>query len=289
LLQGSAATASDAGLESAATSAIADVLRDWRSRRVAQLGIGATATVQGSTQPATTTTVTRISRELFWIVAEVTRPDGAVRRQNLIVRIRIPATDSLPALVFGGDATLSSKLSIVRDSVVGCSGNGPDVVVGITSRVNGADGSLPLMQIMRVANTDSAANAVGSALVDSLIAHPELELAGGTSREIPSGVVHVSGDLIITGGSGTGILVVDGMLEVVGAVRYAGIIVARGGLRITADGSSIEGSIRVPGSSAAAEIVGATTVRTSACTSEVVISQSLTPKLASGRRWAEMY
>jgi len=289
LAQESAAMASDAELESMATSAVADVMRDWRSLKIAQLSVGSTTTIHGSVGAATaTTTVTRIGSQLFWIVADVARTDGAVRRQNLIVRLRIPSTDSLPAFVVSGDATVSSRFLISHDSAAGCASEGPDVVAGTNSRITSGDGGLAAMEIVRIANPDSAASAVGATTLDSLIDRAEVELAGGTSSATPTGVVHVAGDLTITGGAGSGILVVDGMLQVVSPIQYVGIILARGGLRITADGSSIEGSLRAIGPSPL-EIAGSTSIRRSRCSSKVIINQSLTPRLVAGRRWAEMY
>jgi hypothetical protein len=278
--------ARDAELETAATSAIADVIQNWRQSALGTAVVGSSAVITGP--GGGRTTVTRIGPQLFWIVAEVTRIDGAQRRQNLIVRLRTPVLDSLPAMTVSGDASITSGLSIVADSSTGCAASGPDLVAGNSTRLTALDGPLPPMQIARVSSADSS-NALAWKAIDSLAARPDLELPGATSSPVPSGVVHVAGDLTLTGGSGAGILVIDGTLQVAGPIHYAGVIIGRGGVRITADGSSIEGAVRTPGGENRLDILGATTLRRSRCSLQVVVSKLVRPSLIAGRRWAEMY
>ena len=94
LSQGSALAMRDARLDAAASYALATALIEWRQRGLSSLGTGGSrqfdVAVPGSPVSAAVT-VTRLDSELFWIVAEAVAVDDARRRENLVVRLSIPA------------------------------------------------------------------------------------------------------------------------------------------------------------------------------------------------------
>jgi hypothetical protein len=69
------------------------------------------------------------------------------------------------------------------------------------------------------------------------------------------------GDLRVDGGSGQGMLVVDGDLELTGGARYHGLLVVRGVLRVES-GSTFEGMVLAGGG---VSLGGGATLRGSAC------------------------
>ena len=298
LSQGSVLATRDARLDAAASFALASALIEWRKRKFSSLGIGSSGkiddVVQGGPVGASVT-VTRIGTEMFWIVAEAIAVDDSRRVENLVVRLSIPLTDSMPPLVVAGDVSLSRLLNVVRDSTPGCSPAGPDLVVGPAASVSSVDGLLPSLTIDRnPAAVDSASlSHIGALSIATLAASADVVLAAGTSIQLPSGVVHALGDLTLAGGAGQGVLLVDGRLTLAGPVVFVGVIVARGGIQSAADGSDITGSIRTgpagPGGNAALEITHPFTLRPSSCATQMVLRSAVIPRLVSGRRWAEIY
>jgi hypothetical protein len=56
-------------------------------------------------------------------------------------------------------------------------------------------------------------------------------------------VVHVPGDLVLTGGRGQGLLLVDGDLRVEGGFRFAGAAIVMGELDIGGEGGHFSGGV----------------------------------------------
>jgi hypothetical protein len=90
---------------------------------------------------------------------------------------------------------------------------------------------------------------------------------GDPTRSGPCGsylpVVHATGDLAVAGGVGQGVLIVDGDLEIGGALDYAGLIVVAGRLSVTGAGAKVLGGIVT--SSADFSAAGPTTIQRSSC------------------------
>jgi hypothetical protein len=98
MVQSSSLGIRDARLDGAAASGLAAVIDQWRERGIGGLAIGATSsfTVAIPEVPVSVSaTATRLRPEVFWIVSEAVAEDGAMRRENLVVRLRIPDADSL--------------------------------------------------------------------------------------------------------------------------------------------------------------------------------------------------
>lgn len=225
----------DARLDAAAGFGVGSVLMEWRSRALGQLGVGSTsefAIPVPEIPVSTTVALTRLSPEVFWVVATARSLDGSVRRENLVLRLRVPNADSLLA------ADSSNVVTVGR--------------IGI----------------------------------DSIAATADLRLERGVVWSAMSGVVHAAGDLIIDGGIASGILIVEGKLTIAGPLRYAGLIVARGGIQITTQSARVSGAIRMIGQPVS---LGDLDWDRSALTLQTVLSNSLTPSPVAGRRWAEMY
>lgn len=234
-VQGSALGIRDARLDAATEYWLLAAVDQWRQHRTGQLGVGSSTSfsvaVSGIPVGVTVTT-TRISLELFWVVAEAAGGGGAFRRENLIVRVRVP----------------DARMVIAEDPV-------------------------------GVAN-------IGFLAVDSIAATADASYDGGVVLASPAGVVHVNGNATVLGGSGEGILIVEGRLAIVGPFSFSGVIVARGGISVAGPGVTITGMIRAAG---APPIAGSLTLNTNATVVQDVLIQGVTPTVVKGRRWAELF
>lgn len=232
LLQGSSLAVRDARLDGAAGFGLASVSQEWRSRRLGILAPGSSAelTVAVNWVPASVAvTVTRIGPDLFWVVSQATGSDGSSRRENLVLRARIPD----PVAVLAEDSSNVASLAFL--------------------------------------------------MVDSLAATADLVLSSGTQATVPTGVVRAAGDLTLTGGSGEGILIVEGRLTVIGPLYYRGIIISRGGISVASGGVQVSGVVR------SGEMVGEIAHEPSLSAVQDVLAQSVIPVAVAGRRWAEVY
>ena len=232
--QGSSLLLSDALLDAAASSALLAALDGWHASGMNDLTVGGTRTLAAGA--GSITQVTRLSPELFWLIAAAHRADGTARRENLVVRLRPPAVSDTPYVV----------------------------------------------------STDSAVVRVGGIRIDSLTTAAGTPILPGASIPTPTGIVHGLGDLTLTGGSGRGILSVDGVLTLGLGVRFSGLILCRG-LRIAGSGSVIEGSLRVYNTTGVVLLGDSIHFVRSADVIQAVIMKQLTPKPVSGRRWAEVF
>jgi hypothetical protein len=234
-VQGSSLGIRDARLDAATEYSLLAAVDQWRPRRTGQLSVGSSTSfpvaVPGIPVAATVTT-TRISREVFWIVAEVAGGGGAFRRENLIVRLRVP-----------------DAWTVIAEDPSG------------------------------VAN-------IGFLAVDSIAAGADASYDGGVVLSSPAGVVHVQGNATVLGGSGEGILIVEGRLAIVGPFSFSGVIVARGGISVAGPGVAVSGMIRAAGAPA---IAGGLTITTNASVVQDVLFQGVRPSIVNGRRWAELF
>ena len=297
LYQGSTIAARDARLETAASYASATALLEWRQRGFSSLTVGTSRRLDldvPGTPVAALVTVTRLGAELFWIVGEAVAIDGSRRRENLIARLSIPRADTVPAIVAGGDVTLSRSFTLVADSVPGCAPSAADLRMAPAALLASVDGPLPPLAIERDAIGADSIHLlnIGELSLATLASTADVILSGGTSTATPSGVVHAMGDLTLTGGEGQGILIVDGLLRVSGPISFFGVIVARQGMLTTAPGAQLKGIIRVGpvgGGGESLRIAQLLTIRASACAAQAALNAAVIPRLVSGRKWAEVY
>jgi hypothetical protein len=296
--QGSALATRDARLDAAGSYALATALIEWRHSGFSSLSIGSSrqidVPVPGS--PATVAVmVTRLDSELFWIVAEAATVDAAPRRQNIVVRLSVPRTDSLAPLLVAGDVSLSRLFNVARDTAAGCTPIAPDLMIGPSASLTSVDSLPPSLIVQRsaLAADTSFLSQVGNLSMATLAASADVMVAAGTSTQAPSGVVHAIGDLTLVGGVGQGVLIVDGQLTFAGPVAFSGLIVARGGIVATAPGVEVSGSMRTGPNGivqlGALEITHQFTFRPSVCVTQAALSSAVIPRAVSGRPWAEIY
>ena len=115
LVQTSSLGLRDVRLDAGAAFGLSSATDEWRQRQLGRLAVGATAAFDAKPEGVPISvgvTVTRISHDLFWVVAEAT--DGGVfRRENLVLRSPLPDTASL----VGDSANVITLGFIAIDSI----------------------------------------------------------------------------------------------------------------------------------------------------------------------------
>jgi hypothetical protein len=99
LLQDSSLGVRDARLDGAVGFGLASAIDEWRARGIGRLAVGASVRFSVAVRgvPVTTTvSVTRVGADVFWVVSQA-GSGQAVRRENLLLRRRLPDPQSLLA------------------------------------------------------------------------------------------------------------------------------------------------------------------------------------------------
>ena len=164
----------------------------------------------------------------------------------------------------------------------------------VTSEAADGGGSRRESLVLRVQVPDAASllgdstnvDALGFVEVDSLVAMADAQHPSGATITPGFGVVHVSGDATILGGSGSGALIVDGRATITGPLLYEGIIIAAGGISVLVSGVTVTGVVRASGTP---PIAGPLSIAPNALAVQSILLQSLRPKIVDGRRWGEMH
>jgi hypothetical protein len=103
-------------------------------------------------------------------------------------------------------------------------------------------------------------------------------------------VIHVLGDIHITGTQGQGILLVDGDLYVSGGFTFTGAVIVRGSLKTTGTGAHISGAVMAANVDLEDDIVtGNTSIRYSSCALAAVMNGSAYLKPVKQRAWVDLY
>jgi hypothetical protein len=286
-----------AGLDVGAGYAAATTLVEWRRWSLTSMPVGS---VRGISMDApgnlsARAEVTRLGPELFWISGEAVALDGARRRESLVVRLAVPKLDSVGALTVAGDLRLTGELVIARSPSAGCGDMLADLVIAPGSSIVSTSGPVPSMRIVRdtAAANPAKLMRVGALDVAGLMSSPDRVIGPGAVVPPPSGIVHATGDLILTEGQASGVLLVDGRLTLAGPVSFTGLIIARDGIVAPDDGSAVTGAIRAGSGSVssgpAASFGGSFVLRVDACAMQDAVASVLIPRAVAGRRWAELY
>ena len=104
-------------------------------------------------------------------------------------------------------------------------------------------------------------------------------------------VIHVTGDLKVTGGSGQGILLVDGDFTKAGNFNFTGVVIARGTIKSTGSNNGVTG-VEMAASideGDAVTLAGSTKIQYSSCAVAKALSASSYPVVVKGRAWVNLY
>jgi hypothetical protein len=194
--------------------------------------------------------VTRVS---FWTYRASVRVNDA-RDTSLaapaasLLIVRAPRFPVLGALVAVGDVNVEGSLAATpSDSAAAAACGAPagwgDGIVTAPDRTAPAEATTA-----RAAGEDSTYSMFGGLSRAELVARADVSVPAGAAMPVPIGnVVHALGDLELTGGSGSGVLVVDGMLAISGTVTFRGVIVVAGAVEVSGGNSDLSGTLLVGG------------------------------------------
>lgn len=103
-------------------------------------------------------------------------------------------------------------------------------------------------------------------------------------------VIHMAGDVAVSGGWGQGVLLVDGYLTLTGGVEFFGVVLVRGGLAFEGSGGAVTGGAVVLGRGQEVNrLQGPASIRFSACAVERALFASAAPEVLLERGWLNLY
>jgi len=291
----------------AAESGLDATLAGWDAARLNPLGAGE-ASVSSGALPAGTGTwvasVLRLNAREFLVRSTGTARGGAAWRTLAVVARLAPLRLSLPGAVAASGSVTVGAGGLV-DGAGGDEGPdcpAPDTVAGLvvvdTARVStGACGSGCVRGAPPILADPTLAPlpVLGDSGEARLARLATIILPPGAVRALPSAaesalVVHATGDLRITGGSWTGILLVDGDLRLDGAARLAGLVAVWGRLIIGGAGARISGAALAGGVELGGGLPGAeAAVVYSPCAVRRALLAVAPPQRLPERAWAEVF
>jgi hypothetical protein len=321
--------ATGAQLIAAADEALHSAIGTWNSPARARQPIGSTATL--SVPGSASVYVTRLTLTTFSVVAEALSSTVASRRVSILVRMPPGVGAVSGALVSAVGVTVGPQVRFTVDTS-SCGDSALAAVVLSPTATLALDPVLPVAHQPSVARDSAAADSAaylrfGNAWWNDLVIAADVRLATGahvvpspsatgdtcllietnwgdpTSATAPCGervpVVYAAGDLTIDGGTGQGVLLVDGRLLIAGPFTYSGQIVARGGIETNADNITISGVVyawrartdtTVAGANASDVVLARrTTLRYSRCDARHGVASSLQPRRVRERAWMELF
>jgi hypothetical protein len=104
-------------------------------------------------------------------------------------------------------------------------------------------------------------------------------------------IIHVTGDLKVTGGTGQGILLIDGDFTKAGNFSFYGVVIARGAIKSTGSSNLIEGAEMAASidEGDAVTLAGNTQIQYSSCAVQQALSASSSLVTTKGRAWVNLY
>jgi len=330
---GATGTVSDAMLAGAIDHAFARRLADWNAPARAKQPVGSAASIEFETvrEVIGTASITRLGPSLYWVAVESRSANDAAarRRATLIVRALVPQPLVRASIVSQGDVIVGVQARIVADTTTPEDCPTPPAVSlalapDATLQREGAADTITTIRLVDAAR-DETFDRFGTESFATLASNADVRLPADTSlapttpahgtcvtaratddwsdRTAADGcvvappIVFAAGDLTITGGSGTGLLLVQGRLRVTGPFTFTGAIVARGGVEITGDGTVITGSVLAarltttsgvtPGASLV--VSGRTLLHASPCAAYRVFASRSGVRSVHARAWLERF
>ena len=320
-------------LLSAADAALQSALSQWNSAdRSAQL-VGSTVATTAALDDGVqvTTYVTRLTPRLFSITSEARfSADNVARRVSLLVRLPVEGTRARAALVSAVGVAIGQGVRFVTDSSP-CDTPSTAVVLApdalLTLDAGIPPGSEPATVRDSLAADSSIYLRIAGSWWSELAQRADIRLGsdahvtptpsaeGGecsrsdTNWGDPLGtvsacatrvpLVYAPGDLTIDGGTGQGVLLVDGHLVIAGSFTFSGQIVARRGIETLADNITISGVVYAWRASSDASVSHAitsdvklthtTTLRFSGCDARHGVASWLQPRRVRERAWSELF
>ncbi len=297
----------DVSLAAAADDALMLQLADWVSLRMADLPFaGADSSLRSVAEPLpvqASVRTTRLSDRLFWLVSNATIEGSTAprRRVSLVVRLPAPPGPVGAALATSGDVILGAGVRV--DAVqpdAGCVAQAIDapavlaIAPGRHVFIDSTNGAPNTMRVVTsAALSDSAALVTfGPDTWNDLAARADVRLAPGAVTAPPvAPLIYAAGDLTLLGGTGGGVLLVEGTLTFAGPAFFTGTIISRRGIVTTGDSATVVGLMVSTGHDVAPVVIlnHVIEMRASRCAAQRALARVTRPLPTRGRPWAELY
>jgi hypothetical protein len=104
-------------------------------------------------------------------------------------------------------------------------------------------------------------------------------------------IIHVTGDLRVSGGTGQGILLIDGDFTKAGNFSFYGVVIARGTIKSTGNNNGVYGAEMAASidEGDAVTLAGSTSIQYSSCAVQQALSASSSLVSTKGRAWVNLY
>jgi hypothetical protein len=103
-------------------------------------------------------------------------------------------------------------------------------------------------------------------------------------------VIHVLGDVHISGGRGQGVLLVDGDLFVTGGFDFTGAVIVRGSMHTAGTGAHFSGAVMAANVDFEDDLIsGNSTIRYSSCALLNALSGNAYPLAVRDRAWVDVF
>ncbi len=287
-----------------AESAVAGPLANWDAGRYTAVPVGRAVADTVRWESGAIKSVTRVRRlgvGLFLFGADGLGRSGAVAHAGVLVRLEPWGTPAVAPLLVNGPMNVGPLAEVRVDapgSQRGCTSlreSDPDTKFGFGSRDNVELDDFPRW-VGRASKQVAPGRYVdiGPVLDRGVCNAAELRNWGDPTAESGCGsyrpVVYVAGDLTLLGGSGQGVLLVGGDLDIRGGFVFEGLILVGGLLRATVGAPRIEGAVqagRVGGGrgGGAIRLGGRALVVYSRCAVDMALLASGRPVPIGSRGW----
>jgi hypothetical protein len=290
---------------SAAELAVAAELQDWNVVEREQMEQGASGEVRrvDYMQPPwgvrSASRVTRLGPRLYWLSASGWSGAGrdlAERRLALLVEHTTPWIDDA-AVIAGGDVEVGSGFRFEPPAAGdSCGAEEGTLIVASPAATVTFHGDSVGVVVREVTASSTLASLAGNG-EGEVSPRPAIDLelppgsvvtlpfAASTPGRVP--VVVARGALTLAGGSGEGLLVVEGPLHIEGGVAFRGVILAMSRLEMSSYVASVTGTIITsPVSSALLSEGGMVSSR---CAVLAALSSATRPSVVRRRAWVELW
>lgn len=296
IYQARAVMAADLGVE----QTIAAWSREWNGALGRGYGRSWTySTVEGA---RITVDLTRLADDLFLITSEARA--GPARRQVARV-VRLDVDDPLLQAALLATAMIDSTTSSGVDgsdhppAQWDCPAPGPPlptiVITDTTSALRLGQFDWPaligLAHSRVTVRVTGAAPRVSDEECDTAApenwGEPNRWMGGPCTGYYP--VIHAASDLVIDGGRGQGVLVVDGNLTIQGGAEFSGVVLVRGAVLDGPGGGRISGALAIAGQGATLSSLDGISIDFSRCAARKALLDIAMPKAVVERSWSEMF
>ncbi|MGH7689966.1 MAG: hypothetical protein ACREN3_10205, partial [Gemmatimonadaceae bacterium] len=228
-----------AQLRAAVEGAVIDAMAQWDSAVQFRQPPGGTARLPGpwnGTEWPVTGNVTRLSTWVYRMAVRATDEvdSSLVASSARLLIVDAPRFASPGVLIARGDVSANGSLAV--EGADPAAAEKCEAPPGWGDRIVTAPGWIAPADALVDAGAadDSTYSEFGGVTRDELQARADRSLPGGSVVAAPVGnVIHAAGDLELTGGTGAGLLLIDGALRVSGSAVFRGVIVISGGLTVT--------------------------------------------------------